>query len=144
MNRRHLIGGGLAAGLTGLASPEAAAAAQDDGTVVAAAVRELSGTLSGFLGMAQPGPLDDVALVRQQQRTFIRANNKYPNYLDVGLNVWESVYFWHVKHRQPLELGRLADGRYTLRFMFTTLVMRPDVDLNYVSLGFDDEPLPPR
>jgi hypothetical protein len=144
MDRRHLIGGGLAAGLTGLAGGEAAAAGQDDGGQTAAAVQQLSGTLAGLLSQEHPGPLSDVALVRQQQRTFIRANQKYPNYIEVGLNVWESTYFWHVKHRQPIQAGRLADGRYTLQFMFTTLVLRPDVDLDYVSLGFDDAPLPPR
>ena len=146
MNRRHLLGGGLAAGITGIAGTEAATAggAQDDSGEVAAAVRQLSAAVGDYVDLARPGPLTDVGLVRQQQRTFIRANLKYPNYLEVGLNVWESVYFWHVKHQQPIETGRLPDGRYTLRFMFTTLVLRPDVDLNYVSLGFDDNPSPPR
>jgi hypothetical protein len=151
MDRRQVLGGSIAAGVTGLAgsasarsasapSAAAAAAAQSDSGDVANAIERLYRMLYEHLETSQPGPLDHVAQVRQQQRTFIRGNLKYPDYLDVGLDVWESVYFWHIHHRQPLQVARLPDGRYAITFMFTTLVLRPDVAPNYVSQGYDGGP----
>lgn len=139
MDRRHVMAGGLAAGVAGLAGGTAAAAQETDPRVVAELGR-LGSILDSYVDLARPGPLVGVALVRQQQRTFLRANHKYPDYLDVGSDIWESVYFWHVRHQQPLQLARLGDGRYTLVFMFTTLIMRADIEPGYVGLGFDTPP----
>lgn len=140
MDRRHVIGGGLAAGVTGLAGGSAAASAQDTDPRIAPALEQIGAILDSHFGLEHPGPLAGVGLVRQQQRTFLRANHKYPEFMEVGHDIWESVYFWHIKHRQPLQVGRLNDGRYTLAFMFTTLIMRADVDPTFVGLGFDTEP----
>lgn len=142
MDRRHLIGGGLAAGVTGLAAGGgAAAAAQNSDPEIVAALGQLNAVLDTHFDRAEPGPVAGVEVVRQQQRTFLRANHKYPDFIDVGLDVWESVYFWHVRHRQPLQVGRLNDGRYTLVFMFTTLIMRADIETTYVGPGFDTDPV---
>jgi hypothetical protein len=35
----------------------------------------------------------------------------------------------------------LNDGRYTLVFMFTTLIMRADIEPTYVGVGFDTPPV---
>lgn len=141
MDRRHVIGSGFAAGMSGLAGGDPSAAAQESDPQVAAAIERLGSLLDTHFDLAEPGPLAGVGVVRQQQRTFLRANHKYPDYMEVGTDIWESVYFWHVKHRQPLQLGRLNDGRYTMVFMFTTLIMRADVEPAYVGLGFDTSPV---
>jgi hypothetical protein len=59
--------------------------------------------------------------------------------MEVGLGVWEDVYDWHVRYQQPLNATRLADGRYVLTFMFTNLILRPDLAVEYVGFGFDTE-----
>ena len=140
MERRDVIGGAFVAGLTGLAAAPAAAAAAQDDAGVAQAIENLSRVFDRRFEALVPGPYRDVALVRQQQRVFLRANHKYPDFLEVGVDVWESVYNWHILHRQPIEASRLGDGRYTLRFMITNLLMRTDSAPDYVGLGFDGGP----
>jgi hypothetical protein len=138
MERRNVLGSGLVAGLTGmLAAPaltEAAAAADDTSEAAAAAIDRLRTFAER---QAVPGNLGAVSSIRQQQRTFIRAHEKYPDFIEVGLNVFEEVYDWHVRYRQPINAGRMADGRYALTFMFTSLILRPDQAPEYVGFGFD-------
>jgi hypothetical protein len=75
--------------------------------------------------------------VRDALRVFIKSNSRYPDYLDVGLDVWEDVYDWHVRYRQPLNVARLPDGRYGMAFMFSTLVLRHEMAPNYIGPGYD-------
>jgi hypothetical protein len=142
VERRQVIGGGLAAGLAGLAAAAPVAAAQrssgsGDMTAVAEAVDQLRTVI-------QLGPCAEVASIRQQQRVFMRATQKYPDFIEVGIDVWESVYDWHVKHAQPVASQRLPDGRYAMAFMFTNLLLRPDQAGNYVGYGFDGDQPPGR
>ena len=76
--------------------------------------------------------------VRQQTRTFLRANGKFPDLLEVGSDVWQRVYDWHVRFQQPINLGRTPEGRYTILLLATTLVMRPDMDPGFIGLGYDN------
>jgi hypothetical protein len=140
MERRQMIGAGLAAGLAGLAAVDTAEAAAQGESRVREAIGQLSYTLDRRLDLLQPGPLGAVAPVREQQRIFMRANHKYPDFIEVGLDVWESLYFWHIAHQQPVTTGRLADGRFTIAFMFTTVILRSDTPPDYVGLGFDGSP----
>ena len=137
MERRNMIGGRLIAGLAGIAGvPEAEAAGQDGGAVVNA-IERLSRDLRRELQSLQPDPDQGAALVRQQQRTFLRSYHKYPDFIEVGSDIWESIYNWHIKHEQRIDASRLADGRYAIMFMFTRVLMRTDMDPDYVGLGFD-------
>src|SRR5437773_7482109 len=56
----------------------------------------------------------EIAAVRDQLRTFLRANGKFPDFIEVGSDVWQQVYDWHVRFHQPIALGRTAEGRYTI------------------------------
>jgi hypothetical protein len=134
MERRRLVGGGMFAGAAAmLAIPEpAAAAAQRDDAEVARAVRELTESVE----QAQRVP-PAVARIREQQRVYLKANQKYPDYLEVGIEVWDSVYDWFVRYQQPIVTTRTADGRYVMTFMFTTLILRSDQTNSYVGYGFD-------
>lgn len=76
-------------------------------------------------------------MVRLQQKTFMKANRKYPEYIDAGIEAWEAVYDWHVKNRQEIRTSRLPDGRYGLLFMFTTVVLREDQVPGFVGWGYD-------
>jgi hypothetical protein len=63
---------------------------------------------------------------------------KFPDYIDVGIDVWQQVYDWHVRYRQPLNIGRNAEGRYTIVLMTTTVVMRADLNAgSYIGLPYD-------
>jgi hypothetical protein len=147
MERRTLVGAGLLAGLgtlsasTSAASPAGAAAAAgagDDDQLVAGALGELRRALQQQIDFQQ-GPWRAIGRVREQQRTYLRASQKYPDFIEVGLQVWDSVYDWHVATQQPLSVARLADGRYAMTFGFSTLVLRHDLDAGYIGFGFDGD-----
>ena len=78
-----------------------------------------------------------VTKVRQQQRTWLLATRKYPDFIEIGLDVWDNVYDWHVAYQQALSVQRLADGRYGMAFMFTTLLLRSDLNPDFVGYPFD-------
>jgi hypothetical protein len=108
------------------------AAAQNDDQRTAASLDRLREVIDrGFL--VSP----ELARVREQQRVFLRANHKFPDFLEVGISVWESVYDWHVRHQRPVEILRNAEGRYAMTVMETTLVLRPEQVETFVGFGFD-------
>ena len=138
MDRRHLVSGGLLAGLAGaFGFPSAAAGApqqrrEDSDERTAMAVDELRKVVDRGL---QVSP--ELARIREQQRIFMRANQKFPDYLEVGIGVWENVYDWHVRHQRPVAVGRTTDGRYTMPVMETLLILRPEQAETFVGFGFD-------
>lgn len=81
---------------------------------------------------------DAVRALREAMRTHLRSHRRLPGYFEVGWGVWIDVYDWHVGTNQQLAVSRLADGRYTLQLMQSTLVLRPDVEDNYISTPFDE------
>ena len=133
MDRRHVVSGGLVAGVAAaLGSAPAAAAQQGDDQRTAAAVDQLREAIDrGF----RVSP--ELARIREQQRAFLKVNHRFPDFIEVGIGVWEEVYDWHVRHRRPFDVIRTAEGRYAIRLMETTLVLRPEQTDNYVGLAFD-------
>lgn len=144
VERRNLVGGGIVAGLSALvkSSPaEAAAAAgggQDGDSRVAREVSQLRTTIESQFQALQRTPWG-VEAVRRQQRDWLRSAHKYPDFIEIGISVWENVYDWHVRHQQPISVARLADGRYAMTFMFTTLLLRTDLALDFVGYPFESD-----
>lgn len=162
VTRREMVGAGALGALattTGLlTAPAAAAAAEpavphdgDEGAgdatqsseaVTAQSLREIRGELSqlrrlldeALVGPAlSSGPVGDV---RRQFMVFLRSNQKYPDFCEVGPGVFTDLYDWHVRHRQPIEVGR-PDGRMALRFMFTWMILRPEQEPAFIGIPFD-------
>ncbi len=132
MERRDLINGGIFSGLTSLASPSSAAAQRTDERDVAQAIDKLTELLQRSRDVSP-----ELARIRDQQRAFLKLNQKFPDFIEVGINVWDSVCDWHIRHQLPMTIGRTTEGRYTLTVMLTALVLRPDQTDNYIGLGFD-------
>jgi hypothetical protein len=80
-------------------------------------------------------------LVMEQQRLFLKAAHRYPAFVEVGAATWAGLVEWHVRERQEADVSRLADGRYTMAFNFSTILLRPDLDDNYVGSGYDGDRL---
>jgi hypothetical protein len=80
----------------------------------------------------------EITSVRDAMRTFLRTNGKFPDFIEVGTDIWQQVYDWHVRFQQPLAVGRTPEGRYTITLMATTLVMRPDLAQAYVGPPYDN------
>jgi hypothetical protein len=77
-----------------------------------------------------------VAKLRQDMEQFLRASGRFPDFIDVGAAVFFELYDWHVKHRQQLAITQ-SQGRYTMQFMFSTLVLRPEQDRNFIGVPYD-------
>src|SRR3954471_2859064 len=125
VGRRDVLGGSLVAGLSGAFAPASAESpaltADDTSEAAAGAIDRLRNSIER---QAAPGTVSpSIAAIRQQQRTFVRTHEKYLDFIEVGLGVWEVVYDWHVRYHMPMIAARLADGRYVLGFMFTSLIL---------------------
>jgi hypothetical protein len=81
----------------------------------------------------------DIDLVRQEQRRFLKGANKFPDFIDIGIDIWERFIDWHVKYQQHLAISRTGEGRYIMTFGVTTLVLRPDMSGSYMGLGYDNK-----
>ena len=139
VERRQLVGGGIVAGLTALvgASPASAAPAADDSQMISGSIDQLRRTFEGQFDQTYAAVWRGVTRIRQQQRTWIKSTMKFPDFIEIGIEVWDNLYDWHVAHQQPVSMGRAADGHYTMTFMFTTLVLRPEQAPDYVGFPFD-------
>jgi hypothetical protein len=139
MERRAIVGGSLLAGLSAMMSPASAeaAAAQDDLQGVSSSIDRLRRTVEDQFGAIYTNKWSGVARIRQQQHTWMRSTQKYPDFIEIGIDVWDNIYDWHVVHQQPISVTRTADGRYSMLFMFTTLLLRPDQAPDYVGFAFD-------
>ncbi len=138
VRRRDVMGGSLLAGFLALLLPKPAAALEQERGD--AEVAEAINKLREQLVKAQEctvGPCAAIAAIRMQQNVFIKANQKFRDYIDAGIEAWEAVYDWHVNNRQPITTTRLPDGRYGIAFMFTTIVLRSENTPNFISFGYD-------
>ena len=135
VQRRDLMGGGLVAGLASMMSPSAEAAVDDDQSTQA--INRFRETVERQFEQSYSSRWRGVSSVRQQQRTWLQATRKYPDFIEIGLHVWDNIWDWHVVYQQPLNVTRVADGRYAMSFMFTTLLLRPDVNPDFVGYAFD-------
>jgi hypothetical protein len=68
----------------------------------------------------------ELTAVREAQVRFLAANGKFPDFIEVGTDVWWALHDWHIRWQQPITLGRDAIGRYTILVMQTIVIMRPE------------------
>jgi hypothetical protein len=141
MNRRDM----LAAGLFGSVAPAGGAAeTQDQSDIVLKqglsgidnSIDEFKNTVdSGLRGNSMNS--GGVALVKNELLRYLKQNGKFPEYVDIGVNIFFDVYDWHVRHQQQIQISRLADQRMSIQFMFTQLLLRWENTENYVSSAYD-------
>jgi len=144
MTRRSLLTGGFFTGLAGTGagavaggtaaeSPQSSKSDEQSTRVL----EEIRDELRLQRGKCSPASCNVVDTIRSQQKTFLKNRGKFPDFIDIGIDVWESIYDWHVVAGQKPEIGRMQDGRYGMGFMTTTLVLRHDMTGSYIGLGYD-------
>jgi hypothetical protein len=117
----HMAGGG-------------AAAAQRDADL--GGIREdLQGIRAALAGSAVVTPT--VTELRNRQRQFYKLNQRFPQYIDVGMGVWERMQDWHIAHQRPLNIQAAGDGRFMMEFLMTILVLKYELAENDISQGYD-------
>jgi hypothetical protein len=139
IDRRSLL---TAGGLLGVLAPEgegtAYGAGQMSDRAAADVVTALQKISSAMSAVAAHESFDAILPLRNRQVEYLKANNKFPDFIDVSADIWMSVYDWHVRLQQPLTLGRDSTGRHTLMLGFTALVLRPDVASTFISGPYDN------
>ena len=137
VQRRDLVGGGLVAGLASMMAPAAEADAAVDDEQSTTAINRLRETFERQFDQVYSSRWRGVSRVREQQRTWLMSTRKYPDFIELGIDVWDNIWDWHVVYQQPLSVTRVADGRYAMSFMFTTLLLRSDQKPDFVGYAFD-------
>ena len=135
VDRRSLLNGTLFSGLAAFAPAQQSRSNWQDNRDDLAIARAISDLNTTVQHAAQTSP--ELARVRDQQHVFLKANQKFPDYIEVGVAVWESVVDWHIRHQQPLAVSRSVEGRYIMAVGFTTLILRPELSDHYVGPGMD-------
>jgi hypothetical protein len=137
-----MIGAGLAAGfgVAAGASPEAAAQPAQERSL--AEIASMLGQIRREMQTAREQTSPNVGIVetiRQHQRTFLRATQKYPDYMDIGTRAWEAISDWHARFGLQWSVTRQPDGRYATNFMLTTFILRPEQSEEYIGLPYDSK-----
>jgi hypothetical protein len=140
--RRKMIAGSLIAGLVGAVIPTSgdantaanAPAAADENTPIFQKILEELQYHRPSCGIESCPSLD---AIRRQQHTFLKAQGRYPEFIDVGLGPWEELYAWHIKYQVPVKISLRPDGYYGLPFYLTTIVLKPNMQTDYVGSAYD-------
>jgi hypothetical protein len=139
IDRRQLLtAGGLLSALAPAGEGTAYGAGQMSDRAAADVIGALQKISSALSAVAAHESFDAILPLRNRQVDYLKANGKFPDFIDVSADVWMSAYDWHVRLQQPLTLGRDSTGRYTLLLGYTALVLRPDVAANFISTPYDN------
>jgi hypothetical protein len=142
ISRRELLSAGMAGGFVSSADATPATSAvntQDNSDEL----RRISNDIRGLDSSISRAWLSNAIVfgqaerVRTQFETYFRTNQKFPDFIDVGLAVFLDIYDWHIKNRQPLQITRGPDARYWLQFMFSTVILRGEHEPTYISIPYD-------
>lgn len=147
LTRRALIETGLGAAGAGAGGESDGAREAQTSVIDPRQLTEIIAMLDGIgdqLRLANNGcfagtcPIGDK--IREAMVPFLRASNKYPDFLEVGYGVFHAMYDWHVRNRLALNVTRAPDGRYALGYLFSRLILRPDAQPDFIGVPYDARP----
>lgn len=139
LSRRDVIAGGVVGSLAG----GSAAQAEQQQAEVVGALRQIEDHLEQLVSSFDRAfntaslAVGPIGRLRDLFEQFLRSNGKFPDFCEIGVRVFFDVYDWHIRNRQPLVVLRQADNRYTIQFMFTTLILRYEYQLDFVGNPYD-------
>jgi hypothetical protein len=128
LSRRDLLSGAV---VGSAAAPEAGQSSDRSSQEIVQALKDLRSAIT------TPQSFPEIARVRTKQIEFLRGQGKFPEFIELGVDAWFAVYDWHVRHVQPIALGRDPSGRYTIALLTTTLILRVDAEQNFIGVPFD-------
>ena len=130
LSRRELIAGGGAMHMAG--GGAAAAQREADFSQVRDELRGIRDAL-----VRNPVATPTVAELRSRQRQFYKLNQRFPQYIDVGIGVWERMQDWHIVHQRPLNIQAAGDGRFMMEFVMSILVLKYELAENDIGQAYD-------
>ncbi len=141
VDRRHVLGGGIVGSLLGALGADNAdaaepAAALQDSRAEAASVTQAINSLRDELRRQRM--FTELQTIRDIQIRYQIGNGKFPDFLEVGTDVWFQVHDWHVRWNQPLNISRDQQNRLTILLMQTTIILRPELK-EYIGIPYDNK-----
>ena len=88
LSRRELLGAGLA-DATPVSGPEAAVPDDQSAERIALALDRIERQIRKSRTTCELPVCPEADRVRAQQRTFLKGHQKFPDFVDVGIEVWE-------------------------------------------------------
>ena len=144
VTRRDLVTGTAVGALSSAALATADVSAQSESNAQTVGVlREIQRSLTSIDSSLNTAfetnaiAFGSVPKVRQMFTEFVRANFKFPDYMEIGINIFYDLHDWHIKNNQPMQFSRVLENRLAIRFMFTTMVLRQEMDPNHLGVPFD-------
>jgi hypothetical protein len=141
ISRREVVTAGV---LGTLATTGAAEGAQSQDTqALAASVRQVEDKLNELKLSVEQGlrgnsmNYGNVGQVKNAIQKYAKVSGKFPDWCEVGLDVFYDVYDWHVRHQQQIQITRIAEQRVAIQFMFTQLILRWENVETYVGTPYD-------
>lgn len=142
MDRRTVLGGPAFGGLLASLAPTAGAEAVAEPAMQKTSEEAMQDVVRAIIGLKEEIKREnefwELNALKDPIRTFLRTTGKYPDYVEVGIDIWHQVYDWCIRYQQAPTIGRNAEGRYTIMLMATMLVMRVDTQPGYVGIPFDN------
>jgi hypothetical protein len=140
LSRRDVLTNGVMGGaLVGAPGGAALSPPEPEDEQVVQALRNIASEMQNARRSTLAGDLPFIGQLRDNMVQFLKSTNKWPDLIDVGPNVWFSVYDWHVRFNQLPVVTRLPDGHYGLTFMFTTMVLRQEQSRDYIGVAYDKD-----
>jgi hypothetical protein len=144
ISRREMVTAGVLGSITASAAPAEAAAAQgQDAEAIRGGFNSLNEQLTrmnGTLDYGQRGPgvvSGFMSEIRSRFTTHIRSAGKFPEFMEIGLEVFYDVYDWHIRYGVPIQITRISDQRFAIQWMYTQLILRWEQDPRYLGTPFD-------
>ena len=132
LSRREVLAGGVVGSFAGgpaAASHEQRQEERDIERSLQAIQRSIDNAFTTTAG--------SVTSLRRSFELFLRSNTKFPDFCDIGIGVFYDVYDWHIRNGQQIMVTRQADNRYTIQYMFTTLILRHENEASYIGVPYD-------
>src|SRR5712691_10517208 len=138
LSRRDLIfSGALASSLRPAEASAAQRSSQSSNSVNDDEIKALDEIRDALRLLPHATLSPDLTDIRDKQRAYFKLNQKFPDYIDIGIQVWERLQDWHIENQQALKVSRTGDGRVEMEFMLTTLVLRPDLPDSQIGAPYD-------
>jgi hypothetical protein len=126
-------GGAAATGPTGDPGQSSRGGSSNADEQIARVLEDIRDLVRGASG----GNSAELTNIRALQRDFLKSHGKFPDFIEIGIDVWDALMSWHVRTRQQPQVTRMADGRYSMAVFQTNLILRHDVSNAYIGPAFD-------
>ena len=143
ISRRDVVTAGVLGTLAAPGVAEASTSQESDAQTraVLTSIQKELGRIAGSMddGLVGPDTAHGAFLneIRSRFTVHLRAAGKFPDFLEVGTDPFYSVYDWHIRYQQPIQITRISEQRFAIQWMFTQLILRYEQDRGYIGTPFD-------